>query len=242
MKPFEITGLPPDELSSFLSATHADPFRVLGPHRVGNDLAIRMFRPDAKKIDIVLERQANGQITAEKIHRDGFFCATVPGATRELDYRVRITEWDGSEWITRDPYQYGPIMGEVDLHLFSEGQHWQLYEKFGAHLRTIGDETGVYFAVWAPNAQRVSVVGDFNGWDGRVNPMRKLVGAGVWELFLPRIQENTHYKFEIRTQTGAVLLKSDPFAFFGQHGKSTASLVYNLERYKWSDGEWITGS
>ena len=82
-------------------------------------------------------------------------------------------------------------------------------------------------------------MGDFNGWDGRVNPMRKLVGAGVWELFLPRIQENTHYKFEIRTQTGAVLLKSDPFAFFNQHGKSTASLVYDLERYKWSDAEWM---
>src|SRR6266705_3008296 len=106
MKPFQIAGLPPDELTSFLTGTHSDPFRVLGPHRVGDDL----------------------------------------------------------ESLTRDPYQYGPIMGEVDLHLFGEGQHWQIYEKFGAHLRTIGDAAGVYFAVWAPNAQRVSVVGDFNGW------------------------------------------------------------------------------
>ena len=239
MKPFQIAGLPPDELTSFLTATHSDPFRILGPHRAGDDLEIRAFRPDARKIHVVLNQQATGPIAAEKIHRDGFFCATVPGARRDLDYHLRLTTWDGSESLTRDPYQYGPIMGEVDLHLFGEGQHWQIYEKFGAHLRTIGDAAGVYFAVWAPNAQRVSVVGDFNGWDGRVNPMRKLVGSGVWELFLPGVREGTHYKFEIRTQTGALLLKSDPFAFFNQHGLSTSSLIYNLERYQWSDAEWM---
>src|SRR5204863_69332 len=164
---------------------------------------------------------------------------SVPGATRDLDYRLRLATRDGSEQLTRDPYQYGPIMGEVDLHLFAQGQHWKIYEKFGAHLRTIGDEAGVYFAVWAPNAQRVSVVGDFNGWDGRVNPMRRLLGSGVWELFLPGVKEGAHYKFEIRTQTGALLLKSDPFAFFNQHGISTSSLIYNLERYKWSDAKWM---
>jgi 1,4-alpha-glucan branching enzyme len=236
MKPFQISGLPPDELNSFLSATHGDPFRILGPHRVGDDLAIRIFRPDAQKIDIV----RNGESTeTEKIHSDGFFCARIPNATRDLDYHLRLTSWEGKEWEQADAYRYGPIMGEVDLHLFGEGQHWRLYDKFGAHLREIGGERGVYFAVWAPNAQRVSVVGDFNNWDGRVNPMRKLLGAGVWELFVPGVKEGAHYKFEIRTRGGAVLLKSDPFAFFGQHGKATASLVYNLERYKWSDGAWM---
>jgi len=137
MKPFSVAGLPPDELNTFLSGAHSDPFRILGPHRMGDDLAIRAFRPDARKIDIV----QNGQtpIEAEKIHRDGFFQAQIPNATRDLDYHLRITDWNGSESVMRDPYQYGPIMGEVDLHLFSEGQHWQLYEKFGAHLRTIGD-------------------------------------------------------------------------------------------------------
>jgi 1,4-alpha-glucan branching enzyme len=202
-------------------------------------LAIRIFRPDAQKIDIILNRQANEPIATERIHRDGFFCATVPGATRDLDYRLCLQSKDGSKQLTRDPYQYGPIMGEVDLHLFAEGQHWKIYEEFGAHLRAIGGEAGVYFAVWAPNAQRVSIVGDFNGWDGRVNPMRKLVGSGVWELFLPGVKEGAHYKFEIRTQTGALLLKSDPFAFFNQHGISTSSLIYNLERYKWSDAQWM---
>jgi 1,4-alpha-glucan branching enzyme len=239
MKAFEIAGLPRDEVSRFVRGIHSDPFRVLGPHCVGDDLEIRVFRPDARSVDIVLDREPDKPIAAQQIEQEGFFFATVPGATRDLPYHVRITDRDGSQHVTRDPYQCGPIMGEVDLHLFAEGQHWKIYEKLGAHLRTIGDAAGVYFAVWAPNAQRVSVVGDFNDWDGRVNPMRKLLGAGVWELFLPGIKQGAHYKFEIRTQTNAVLLKSDPFAFFNQHGKATASLVYNLERYTWNDGEWM---
>jgi 1,4-alpha-glucan branching enzyme len=239
MKPFEVAGLPPDELNSFLSGTHSDPFRILGPHRLKDDLVIRVFRPGAQKIDIVLDQQEKTEIAMKRVHRDGFFQTTVPNATRDLAYRIRAKDRDGTEQLIRDPYQYGPIMGEVDLHLFAEGQHWQIYEKFGAHLRALGDETGVYFAVWAPNAQRVSVVGDFNGWDGRVNPMRKLLGSGVWELFVPGVGEGAHYKFEIRTYSGALLLKSDPFAFFNQHGKSTSSLVYNLARYKWSDHAWM---
>src|SRR5216110_3306527 len=239
MKSFEIAGLPPDEVSRFVGGEHSGPFRVLGPHRVGDDLEIRVFRPDARKIEIVLDQHPEEPIAAQKIQQDGFFCATIRNATRDLPYHLRVTAWDGSHYLIRDPYQYGPIMGEVDLHLFSEGQHWKIYDKFGAHVRTIGDASGVYFSVWAPNAQRVSVVGDFNDWDGRVNPTRKLVSAGVWELFLPGIKQGAHYKFEIRTQTGAVLLKSDPFAFFNQHGKSTASLVYDLERYTWSDAEWM---
>src|SRR5438045_9140485 len=121
----------------------------------------------------------------------------------------------------------------------TDPNHLQLYEQFGAHLRKIGDTDGVYFAVWAPNAQRVSIVGDFNGWDGRVNPMRRLLGSGVWELFLPGVSEGAHYKFEIRTQRGALLLKADPFGFFSQHGKETSSMVYNLDRYHWSDRDWM---
>src|SRR5215831_7366409 len=163
MKPFSVAGIPPDELNTFLSGAHSDPFRILGPHRMGDDLAIRAFRPDAREIEIVTNGSAAAKATAdtsfsveaEKIHRDGFFQAKIPNATRDLDYHLRVTDWNGSESVMRDPYQYGPIMGEVDLHLFSEGQHWQLYEKLGAHLRTIGDTSGAYFAVWAPNAQRV---------------------------------------------------------------------------------------
>ena len=239
MKPFEIVGLPPDELNAFLSATHPDPFRILGPHRVGDDLAIRIFRPDAQKVEILTNGDSAQPIEAEKIHSDGFFCARIPAPAGIFPYRVRLTSFNDNQWTTADTYRYGPIMGEMDLYLFSEGQHWRLFDKFGAHLRTIDGDSGVYFAVWAPNAQRVSVVGDFNGWDGRVHPMRKLLGSGVWEIFIPGVQENAHYKFEIRTPQGALLLKSDPFAFFNQHGRSTSSLVYNLKRYKWSDADWM---
>jgi 1,4-alpha-glucan branching enzyme len=239
MSSFEITGLPIDELDLFLAGAHPDPFRILGPHRVGDDLVVRVFRPDANEVSIVVAGKEEQRFEAERLRPEGFFQATLPGRKRDIDYRVHLTGWDGSTTLVRDPYGYGLIMGEVDLHLFSEGNHLQLYEKFGAHLRNIGGDDGVYFAVWAPNAQRVSVVGDFNGWDGRVNPMRRLLGSGVWELFLPGVGEGAHYKFEIRTPGGALLLKADPFGLFSQHGKETSSMVYNLDRYQWSDGEWM---
>jgi 1,4-alpha-glucan branching enzyme len=238
-KAFEIAGLPRDEVSRFVAGLHSDPFGVLGPHKVGDDLEIRIFRPDARAIEVVLDQDPDNPVAAQRIDEEGFFCSGVTGAERDVEYHLRIVKQDGSEELMRDPYQFGPVMGDIDLHLFREGQHWKIYDKFGAHLRTIGDAAGVYFAVWAPNAQRVSVVGDFNDWDGRVNPMRKLLSAGVWELFLPGIKQAAHYKFEIRTLTDTVLLKSDPFAFFNQHGKSTASLVYDLERYSWNDAEWM---
>ena len=238
MKLFDISVLMTDELRTFLSGAHADPFRLLGPHRVGKDVIIRVFRPDAREVLIKIDGD-DKIIPAEKIHGDGLFQAALQNCQRDFTYKLQIKRWDDTEQITRDPYSYGVIMGEMDLYLFCEGQHWQLYEKFGAHIRRVGEDSGVYFAVWAPNAQRVSVVGDFNGWDGRVHTMRRLLGSGVWELFIPTIGENVHYKFEIRTHGGAIFLKSDPFAFFNQHGRATASLVYDLDRYRWSDGAWM---
>ncbi|MEP6937997.1 MAG: 1,4-alpha-glucan branching enzyme, partial [Chthoniobacterales bacterium] len=208
MSSFEILGLPADELSEFLAARHNDPFRILGPHRVGDDLVIRAFRPDAKELRIVAgSGKATQEFPSDRLHGDGLFQAVLPGMDRDLDYRLQITAWDGSALVTEDPYRYGTFLGEVDLHLFAEGNHLQLYEKFGAHLRNVAGVAGVYFAVWAPNAQRVSVVGDWNAWDGRVNPMRKLLGSGVWELFVPGVKEGIHYKFELRTHSGALLLK-----------------------------------
>src|SRR5438094_2416758 len=196
MKSFEIAGLPSDEVSRFVGGAHSDPFRVLGPHRGGDDLEIRVFRREARKNANVMDQPPEEPIAAEKIQQDGFFCATVRNATRDLPYHFRVTASDGSHYLTRDPYQYGPIMGEVDLHLFAEGQHWKIYDKFGAHVRTIGDASGVYFSVLAPNAQRDSDVGDFNGWAGRVTPMRNVVASGDWELFFAAVKQGTHYKFE----------------------------------------------
>src|SRR5581483_12261329 len=119
MKPFEIVGLPPDELNAFLSATHPDPFRILGPHRVGEDLAIRIFRPDAKRVEILTNGDSGPAVEAEQVHRDGFFCARIPGASRDLSYRLRFTALNDSQWTMGDTYRYGPIMGEMDLYLFS---------------------------------------------------------------------------------------------------------------------------
>jgi 1,4-alpha-glucan branching enzyme len=212
---------------------------VLGPHRVGDNLVIRTFRPDAQEVHVELDGGSGERVPANRLHREGFFQAVLPGMRRDAPYQLRITGYNGDELAIRDPYSYGTIMGEVDLHLFSEGNHHQIYERFGAHLRNIGGVDGVYFAVWAPNAHRVSVVGDFNGWDGRVNPMRRLVGSGVWEIFIPGVTAGTHYKFEIRTPAGQLLLKSDPFSFFGQWGKETSSLVYDLGQYQWNDHDWM---
>jgi 1,4-alpha-glucan branching enzyme len=239
MSSFAIHPIDPSEIAALLHGSHADPFRILGPHRAGDDLVIRIFRPEAKEIQIVAMDDQSRVFPAERLHIEGLYQATVPGETRDFSYLVKVIAFDGSEQLLRDPYSYGPIMGEVDLHLFAEGNHKKLYEKFGSHLREIGGERGVYFAVWAPNAGRVSVVGDFNFWDGRVHPMRKLVGSGVWEIFIPGVKEGTHYKFEIKTMTGALLLKSDPFGFFSQHGAQTSSMVYDLERYQWSDDQWM---
>jgi 1,4-alpha-glucan branching enzyme len=238
MSNFEILGLPIDEMHSFLAGGHPDPFRILGPHRVGDSLVIRVFRPEAKKVRVIVPG-AGEEVVANRLHTEGFFQAVLPGMRRDLDYQLRVIGWEGEEAVINDPYCYGTIMGEVDLHLFAEGNDLQIYEKFGAQIRSIGGVGGVYFAVWAPNAQRVSVIGDFNRWDGRVHPMRRLLGSGVWELFVPQVSEGAHYKFEIRTPAGALLLKSDPFAFFSQWGKATSSLVYNLDRFQWSDGEWM---
>jgi 1,4-alpha-glucan branching enzyme len=239
MSSFAIHPLDPDDIAAILQGAHPDPFRVLGPHRAGDDLVIRVFRPEAKEIQIVAANDRTRVFPAERLHIEGLYQANVPNESLDFPYLVYLRAFDGSEQLLRDPYSYGPIMGEVDIHLFAQGNHKRLYEKFGAQLREIGGDRGVYFAVWAPNAARVSVVGDFNAWDGRVHPLRKLPGCGIWEIFIPGVTEGLHYKFEIRTQGGALLLKSDPFGFFSQHGAQTSSMVYDLGRYKWSDDAWM---
>jgi 1,4-alpha-glucan branching enzyme len=239
MSDFSIHPIDPTEIAALLHGSHADPFRVLGPHRSGNDLVIRVFRPEAKAVSVVATNDHGQEFPADRLHVEGLYQATVPNESQDFSYCVKVTAFDGSEHTFRDPFSYGQIMGAVDLHLFAEGNHKRLYDKFGAHLSEIGDERGVYFAVWAPNAGRVSVVGDFNFWDGRVHPMRKLLPSGVWEIFVPGVEEGAHYKYEIKTQAGTLLLKSDPFGFFSQHGKETSSMVFDLERFQWGDDEWM---
>src|SRR4029079_12406431 len=165
----------------------------------------------------------------------GVFEAVVEG-DRVPDYRLRIAFPRNTIEID-DPYRYGRVLSDFDLHLLGEGTHYRSFEKLGAHRITVGTTTGVHFAVWAPNADRVSVIGDFNGWDGRVHPMRLLVPNGIWEIFVPDLPDGEKYKFEIRTPGGALLKKSDPFGFSFEVPPSFASVVRDISGYRWRDGE-----
>ncbi|MEI7865327.1 MAG: 1,4-alpha-glucan branching protein GlgB [Chthoniobacterales bacterium] len=231
--------IPVGEIAAFLEARHSDPFQTLGMRRAGSSLAVRVFRPDCAAVKVVDAGNLGRVFEAAKVHPDGFFEVIFPKGESEFPYLLRLRNHEGEEWDERDAYSFGRVLGETDVHLYAEGNHWDLYRKLGAHLGRVEGVEGTSFSVWAPNAQRVSVVGDFNGWDGRVHTMRKLFGSGVWEIFIPGLKEGAHYKFEIKGCHGDVFLKSDPFAFYGQHGVQTASIVYDLDRFRWSDGDWM---
>jgi 1,4-alpha-glucan branching enzyme len=226
-------------IDALVAGRHGDPFAILGPHRTDEGTSIRVFAPAADEVNVIASDQKRlGSL--EKVHEAGFFVGTI-AAPIEATYRLRFRR-DDAEWEEGDPYSFPPILGEIDLHLFSEGTHRRLYERLGAHPATINDTDGVTFAVWAPNARRVSVVGDFNGWDGRRHPMRKRHEAGIWELFFPDLQLGALYKFEILGRNGELLpLKSDPVALAQEVPPSTASRVHGVTRYDWSDKVWLEG-
>jgi len=230
-----------DALDAIVAGRADDPFAVLGPHastRNGRQaLVIRTMRPSASAVELVT---ADRVIAMERRHPDGLFEATLDagsGSVSEVAYRFRIHE-AGDTRETSDPYRFGQVLSEFDLHLFNEGTHYRAWEKLGSHRLTIDGVSGVHFAVWAPNAQRVSVIGDFNRWDGRVHPMRKLLPSGVWEIFVPDLGERTCYKFEIRTTGGHLLHKADPFGRHFEVPPNTATVVVE-EQYAWRDDGWM---
>ena len=231
----------PHDLHRLLHAEHDDPFGFLGMHETNQHLVVRAFRPDAKSLTIVDSRKPQHRFPTERIAEEGVFEANIKDTRERFDYLLEITNWSGETFQISDPFSYGVVLGDLDMHLYCEGNHYEIYKKLGAHLAEINGHQGTTFAVWAPNAQRVSVVGDFNGWDGRVHPMRRRAESGIWEIFIPGVGEGAHYKYEVRNCFGQIVLKSDPFAFFGQHGIQTASMVFDLDRFKWSDGDWVEG-
>jgi 1,4-alpha-glucan branching enzyme len=237
-------------LEALAKGLNRDPFAVLGPHadESGRHTVVRAFQPAARSVDLRLP--ATGEVRPMTARLpSGLFETMLEGSEpvvgpddrRSLDYRLRLTFFDGHVLEIDDPYRYGRILGDFDLHLFSEGSHRRLHEKLGAHRLRIGSTTGVHFAVWAPNADRVSVVGDFNGWDGRVHAMRLLAPAGVWEIFLPDLPDGERYKFEIRTGSGALLHKGDPFATAFEVPPLSASIVRDISGYTWHDEAWMAG-
>jgi len=230
--------LPDDDYFPLIEARHCDPFRLLGIRKEGGRTVARVFRPDANRVTIVEEGGLNRRFELEKKDDVGLFEAELEGDA-PIGYRCDFEGHNGEKWSQLDPYAFPPVLGEMDIHLFNEGTHYDIYKKLGAHLMEINGVRGVHFAVWAPNAQRVSIVGDFNHWDGRVHPMRKLVPSGIWEIFIPEVAEGDHYKVEIRGPHGDVFLKTDPMAFYAQHGTQTGCMVFDLNRYTWGDGEWM---
>jgi 1,4-alpha-glucan branching enzyme len=218
-----------------------DPFSILGRHpsRAGGPrgAVIRAMQPRASSMDVLVD----GQVIPMKRRRaEGLFEAFVPweGPLDDLAYRLRLHEGDAVRDFT-DAYQFGPVLTDFDLHLFAEGTHYRAWEQLGSRRRTVGHVTGVHFAVWAPNAHRVSVVGDFNGWDGRVHVMRRLVPSGIWEIFIPDLGDGTLYKYEIRTPAGHLLEKTDPYARHFEQPPRTASIVWSGGDYEWGDGDWM---
>jgi 1,4-alpha-glucan branching enzyme len=230
------------DVQKILRAEHHDPFRVLGMHSAvigGNPrVIVRAFLPGADSVDVV-DAETGESIPMERIDDAGFFETLYPPGKPPFPYRLRAS-WGGEETVElEDPYRFPSALGEMDVYLLAEGRDLQLHRKLGAHpVRHVGVQ-GTHFAVWAPNARRVSVVGDFNFWDGRRHPMRFHPGAGIWDIFLPDVHPGAMYKFEIKSGEEAPFLKSDPVGFQFELRPGTAGVVNDRTRYEWGDGEWM---
>ncbi len=227
-------GLEPNAVSAIAEARHGDPFSVLGPHDTFQGVSVRTIQPGARRV-VLIAFDGTERAELERIHPNGVFAGVSPDGR---DYRLRIY-WDSDVQETSDPYRLGPLLGETDIYLLAEGRQLRLAECLGAQPMTIDGTQGVRFAVWAPNATRVSVIGSFNAWDGRRHPMRVRHGVGVWELFVPDIGPGSLYRFELLTRDGRVLDKADPLAKQVEGPPATASIVLGSEPFVWHDAEWL---
>ena len=210
----------------------ANPHGFLGAHPANGGVVVRAYRPDAERVTV--------QPHAIELHEtdDGVWEGMVEDATLPLAYELEVAYANGNTFTIRDPYAFLPTIGDLDLHLAGEGRHEELYERLGAHVREVDGVTGTSFAVWAPSARSVSVVGDFNSWDGRLHPMRTLGSSGIWELFVPGVDSGARYKYELRTQDGSLRLKADPVAFATELPPANASVVWRSQ-HRWRDDEWV---
>ncbi|GIZ53276.1 1,4-alpha-glucan branching protein GlgB [Noviherbaspirillum aridicola] len=246
----ELIGVDEAAIAAVVNGRLEDPFAFLGPHRVGDRMLVRTFQPGARAVDVVAraDRDGEGRVIESlyNVNQTGLFVSAAPmlGAVEEYALRIFWPDADGGEHVqyTEDPYGFGLLLGDLDMHLLAEGNHLELARCLGANPMTIDGVAGTRFAIWAPNARRVSVVGDFNMWDGRRHPMRKRVEAGVWELFIPRVGSGTRYMYEIVGPDGNVLpLKADPVARATEAPPSTVSLVASDVPFRWTDESWMQG-
>ena len=222
------------DIEAIVAARHPDPFAILGPHLTPRGAVIRAFIPRATSL-VALPTGGQPPLALTRRHPDGFFEDRLQGYMRPPRYRLRAANAGGS-WLLHDPYAFGPVLGPLDDHLLVEGRHQRVHDRLGAHLLHHEGVDGVHFAVWAPHARRVSVVGDFNRWDGRCHPMRKRVDSGVWEIFLPDVAEGAVYKYEILAADFTLQpLKADPFGFAAERRPAKGSVVARTNRFAWTD-------
>ncbi|BCA53205.1 1,4-alpha-glucan branching enzyme [Nitrospira sp. KM1] len=238
-----MSNLTSEQIERLANGRHWDPLTILGPHRNSSTGAettqIRCFLPDAAAVSILLDHRDGSSVPMARIHESGLFEATVPRVPVHR-YRVRVTDRNGNTSERYDPYGFQPLLTDFELHLFAEGRFFRAYDTMGAHCRTVDGVQGVHFVVWAPNAARVSVVGDFNQWNGLRHPMISRGATGLWELFIPGLTDGTLYKYEIRPRDrDAVLLKADPYAVASELRPKTASVARDTSQYMWNDGHWM---
>lgn len=236
-----------ESIEAIVNTDHYDPFQILGMHKVQLEgkqpfMVVRAFLPDAVCAQIV-DFVTGKRYPMNRLHEAGFFEAIIEDRDTYFPYKLGAEYPNGATTEFFDSYSFLPTLGELDLYLFNEGNHHQIYEKLGAHLRIVRyydiSISGVSFAVWAPNAKRVSVIGDFNFWDGRRHVMRCLGSSGVWEIFVPGLQPGQNYKYEIKLKNGMLVEKSDPYAFYAEVRPKTASKVFDINGYEWHDQKWM---
>jgi 1,4-alpha-glucan branching enzyme len=227
-----------EEFKRVHSARHYHPHECLGMHPYKKGLVVRTFLQDALTCEVV-DVQSDERYPLEKLSDEGFFEGQIKDRAEVFGYRLRVERYNGEIHQFYDPYHFLPVLTDDDLYLFNKGDEHQVYRKLGAHVRKMGDVPGVSFAVWAPSAQRVSVVGDFNRWDGRYHPMRALGSSGVWEVFIPGLMEGQKYKYEILDQKGNLHLKTDPYGTYFEAPPHNASIVRSVETYDWEDEAWL---
>ena len=225
-----------NDMLKIMEAKHHDPFSVLGRHAKKELIQITIYLPYAESVSF-----SHNGLELDRIPESDFFQTLVQAETLPAHYQLVWLDKSGYHHETYDAYDFGTQLPEFDQYLFAEGKHWHVYQKLGAHLHSVDDIAGVLFTVWAPSAGRVSVVGDFNQWDGRCNPMRSLGGSGIWEIFIPGLKEGCYYKFEILNRfSNEILLKTDPYGQQFEFRPNTSSIVVKPDTYTWQDQPWLT--
>ena len=231
------------EIELITSVNCAQPHGLLGmhPHKKGKKscLIVRAYLDDAQCCHLVDVVNDSRRYELKRLTKDGLFEGVIEDRSEVFHYRLRIERFNGEIRQFSDPYSFLPTLSEDDIYLFSEGSDHFVHHKMGSQIRTIDGVIGVSFAIWAPNAERVSVVGDFNHWDGRYHAMRSLGASGIWELFIPSLESGMKYKYEISTRQGSLLLKTDPYGTCFEAPPNNTSIIRNVDDYQWNDDEWI---